>query len=330
MKAPSKEWKEDIAADEESRFNGYAKSIEEIQKKKSAKFGNGRALHRKMICGLKAKLEVLNNIPDYARVGLFAKATAYDVLIRISNGGVDVKPDSVPDIRGFGIKVLGQNGPNALGTGNTDSQDFTLINQSAFSFPKSAPFISLVIAASESPFSLLKHLIGTYGLIGGFQRITKAAKTFGKPFSGFMTETFYSSAPIACGDYAGRVRLLPVAAKQNLSPNKNDLSADIKKTLASEDVEFYFQMQFFVDEKTTPIEDASVDWPESESPYVTLAKLTIPKQNPDSEEGKALQEKIEKSVIDPWNALKVHRPLGDVMRARKVIYYASQKGRGAY
>jgi hypothetical protein len=329
MKAPSKDWKEDIAADEEKRFNGYAEKIVEIQKKKSASFGNGRALHRKMICGLQAKLQVMDNLPEYARQGLFAKPAIYDAWIRISNGGVDVKPDGVPDIRGFAIKVLGQNAPSALGNGNTQNQDFTLINQSAFSFPKSAPFIDLVLAASESPFALLKHMLGTYGIIGGFQKIAKTVKTFGKPFSGFMTETFYSSAPIACGDYACRVRLIPVAAKPNLTPNKSDLSTDIKKALATEAVEFSLQLQFFVDEKITPIEDASVDWLETESPYVTVAKLTIPSQSLDSAEAKSLAEKIEKTIFDPWNALLAHRPLGDVMRARKVVYYASQKGRGA-
>ena len=67
----------------------------------------------------------------------------------------------------------------------------------------------------------------------------------------------------------------------------------------------------------------------SESPYVTVAKLTIPSQNLDSEESKALADKMEKTFFDPWNAFLAHRPLGDVMRARKVVYYASQKGRGA-
>ncbi len=329
MKAPSKDWKEDIASDEEKKFNEYAEKIAEIQKKKSVAFGNGRALHRKMICGLRAKLQVMDNLPEYAKQGLFVKPASYDTLIRISNGGVDVKPDAVPDIRGFAIKVLGQNAPSALGNGNTQNQDFTLINQSAFSFPKSAPFIALVLAASESPFALLKHMIGTYGLIGGFQKIAKTVKTFGKPFSGFMTETFHSAAPIACGEYAARVRLIPIAAKPNLTPNKSDLSVDIKNALATETVEFNLQLQFFVDEKITPVEDASVDWLESESPYITVAKLVIPSQNLDSADAKTLAEKIEKTLFDPWNALLAHRPLGDVMRARKVVYYASQKQRGA-
>jgi hypothetical protein len=33
--------------------------------------------------------------------------------------------------------------------------------------------------------------------------------------------------------------------------------------------------------------------------------------------------------FDPWSGLLAHRPLGEVMRARKVAYLVSQKGRGA-
>jgi hypothetical protein len=34
-----------------------------------------------------------------------------------------------------------------------------------------------------------------------------------------------------------------------------------------------------------------------------------------------------RKLLHPWRALDQHRPLGDVMRARKVVYYESQKGR---
>ena len=88
-----------------------------------------------------------------------------------------------------------------------------------------------------------------------------------------------------------------------------------------------FQLQFFTDEKHTPIEDASVDWKEKHSPYVTVARLSIPAHG--EQELADLGEAIEKDIFDPWQALKDHRPLGDVMRARKHVYFASQKGRGA-
>ena len=45
--------------------------------------------------------------------------------------------------------------------------------------------------------------------------------------------------------------------------------------------------------------------------------------------GQKLAQDIEATVIDPWQALAAHRPLGDVQRARKVVYFASQQGRGA-
>ena len=87
------------------------------------------------------------------------------------------------------------------------------------------------------------------------------------------------------------------------------------------------QLQFFTDEKHTPIEDASVDWKEKQAPYVTVGRLSIPAQS--GEELEAIQETIENAIFDPWQALFEHRPLGDVMRARKHVYLASQKGRGA-
>jgi len=329
MKEPSKDWKEEIALDEEKRFNEYAEKIVELQRKKSKVHGNGRALHRKQICGLKAKLEVLDNLPEYAKQGLFAKPEAYDTLIRISNGGLEIQSDKIPDIRGFSIKVLGLDSPGALGYGNTQNQDYTLINQSAFSFPKASPFLDLVLAISESSFKFLMHMTSSYGIIGGFQKMLKMTNNMTKPFSGFMTETFYSAAPIACGEYATRVRLKPLEGKSAFTPSNNDFSQDIKKYLNKGEVKFELQLQFFVDETTTPIEDASIDWQESISPYITVAKLTIPPQDIESEEGKKISEATEKDFFDPWNALFEHRPLGDVMRARKYIYYASQKERGA-
>jgi hypothetical protein len=76
----------------------------------------------------------------------------------------------------------------------------------------------------------------------------------------------------------------------------------------------------------TPIEDASVNWP---SPYTTVARLRLPRQDVATASGQALLKQVEASVFDPWQALAAHRPLGDVQRARKVVYFESQKGRGA-
>jgi hypothetical protein len=88
-------------------------------------------------------------------------------------------------------------------------------------------------------------------------------------------------------------------------------------------------LQFFVDEASTPIEDASVDWQDSIAPYVTVARLGIPQQEFADDAARQFDAQVEAAAFDPWSALMDHRPLGDVMRARKVVYFASQKTRGA-
>ena len=52
-------------------------------------------------------------------------------------------------------------------------------------------------------------------------------------------------------------------------------------------------------------------------------------QDSASAQGQALLREVETAVFDPWQALAAHRPLGDVQRARKVVYFESQKGRNA-
>ena len=89
------------------------------------------------------------------------------------------------------------------------SQDFTLINQEVFAFPQSAEFVDFVRAASGGGGALLKYLLKRYGLVRGPARLLKTLRTFGKPFSGFATETLFTAAPLACGPYAVRVRLVP-------------------------------------------------------------------------------------------------------------------------
>lgn len=324
---PSTAWREQIAADEDTRFSGYAQQFADMQRAKSARYGPGRALHRKQQLGLKATLDVLEGLPAHAVQGLFAQAHRYDVLVRLSNGGADKASDAKPDVRGFSFAVQGVQGESALG-GPVAHQDFALIQHPAFAFAKVDEFVGLAVHASKGFPALGKYLVGRYGWAGGFKQLKQIAKTFGKPFRGFAVETFYSAAPMACGPYAARVRLRPVDSKA--APAKGKAWArDLADRLRGSAITHDLQLQFFTDEATTPIEDASVDWPEAAAPYVTVARLNLLKQDAGSSEGQALSVRTEAAIFDPWCALAAHRPLGEVMRARKVVYFQSQKERGA-
>jgi hypothetical protein len=322
---PSKAWKEVVAPDEEQRFAEYGHLFAQIQARKSKKYGNGRALHRKQLTAARGSLQVLDNLPEFATQGLFAQPGRYEVLVRLSNGGMDKAPDRTPDIRGFAFSVLGVVGNSALGAGPANSQDFALINQEKFAFTKSAEFVDFVVAASHGGGALIRFMVQRYGVMGAVKQIARTAKTFGKPFGGFASHPVYSAAPIACGPYAVRVRLLPAPANGTpVSTKPENWGAEFAERLRQHDLHWDLQLQPFVNETTTPIEDASVDWPTA---YTTVARLTLPRQ--DTAADPALAQQVEAAVFDPWQALEEHRPLGDVMRARKVVYYASQKGRGA-
>jgi hypothetical protein len=326
--APSTDWQEKIAPDEEQRYAGYAQQFAQIQARKSARWGAGRTLHRKQLVAAHGTLEVLDGLPRFAQHGLFAQPHDYDVWVRLSNGGLDRAPDKVPDIRGFALRVLGAQGDSALGIGPAVSQDFTLINQEVFSFASSDDFVSFVVAASEGKGTLLRHVISRYGFLGGPRKLGRMLKAVGKPFSGFATEPLFSAVPVANGPYAVRVRLVPASSNGKAALDAgSDFEADFSSRLARGPLHWDMQLQFYADEEHTPIENPTVNWP---TPYHTVARLMLPKQDTRGSEGTELAGKVEACVIDPWQALAEHRPLGDVQRARKVVYFESQKGRGAH
>ena len=327
MTAPSTAWRETIGPDEDARFQTYADQLVELQRRGEAKHGRGRALHRLQHLGLRATLEVPDGLPAHARHGLFAKPGTYEAQLRLSNGSGERAPDHRPEVRGFAIRVNGVDGPGALGAPTT-AQCFLLINSAAFAFPNVEQFIGVVRAAARGPIHILRELMRRHGFFGGFKHARLLAQGLGKPFAGFACEPFHSAAPIACGPYAAKVRLLPHNGEAR--PIKPPAWAtDVTTRLAAGELRWDLQLQFFVDEATTPIEDPTVVWPEAAAPFVTVARLVAPAQDPAGADGKKLAEAIEAGKLDPWVALAEHRPLGEIMRARKAAYFASQQARGA-
>lgn len=322
MKQPSTGWREQIAPDEEAHLARVAEVMAELQRAKSKKFGPGRALHRKQLLAATGTLEVLAGLPDHARHGLFATPGQHRVLVRLSSGGPDVQSNRLPDIRGFALKVLDVSGESALG-GATDHQDFLMINQDRAPGPNSREFIDFMEAATPGPLPGILHLFKAYGPVGGFARLRDLFAMLGRKFSGFAAEKFNTVAPLQCGPYAVRVRLKPAGSPPPQARSK-DIAQDMRERLAVGSLHWDLELQFFVDEATTPIEDASKPWPDAETPIVTVARLTLPQQGVDAAAAEA-----EAARFDPWSGLAAHRPLGEVMRARKVAYLASQKGRGA-
>ena len=328
MRAPSTEWRESIAADEEGRFAGYGGRMAAIQKHAAVRSGPGRALHRNQRLGFRATVEILDGLPAHARHGVFARPQRYEATVRLSNGSHARVSDKKPDVRGFALRLDGVTGAGALGAATT-AQCFLFINTPTFSIASADEFMAIVNAAAKSPLSVLGVLIERHGFFGGFKHARQLAKGLSKPFAGFAHETFHTAAPLACGPYAVKLRLVPTAVPDGPAPSSRDWSADVVARLAKSELRWDLQAQFFIDEAVTPIEQPMVQWPEAEAPFVTVARVVAPVQDTASADGKALADTIEAGKFDPWIALAEHRPLGEIMRARKVAYFASQRERGA-
>lgn len=69
-----------------------------------------------------------------------------------------------------------------------------------------------------------------------------------------------------------------------------------------------------------PVEELTVRWSEQLSPFVTVAKLRLPKQDIGGDGNFA---KMDATSMNPWRVTEAHRPLGNVMRIRKEAYRQS-------
>ena len=85
-------------------------------------------------------------------------------------------------------------------------------------------------------------------------------------------------------------------------------------------------VQVQTDSHRMPLEDATVKWPESLSPYVPVARLRLLEQRFDSDAQLRFADVLR---YNPWHSLPEHKPLGNSNRARREMYWELAKLRQA-
>jgi hypothetical protein len=322
---PATNWQEKVDPGEAQRFENYAQQLRDLQRHRKTP---ARILHAKGQLGVSARFTVLPDLPEHARVGPFAAPATFEAFVRYSNGSGRRQPDGKPDVRGIALKLVGVIGKKVIpGMENAPTQDFLLIRDRTTPFRSADEFVPFVIAAA-SPLTGLPKAIARFGLLRTVRILTKAMKQISRPVLPLAATHYFSAVPIRFGNHAVRYALRPLAQPVSNSDRKSPdfLAEELAETLRWQPVEYDFQLQFFEDETSTPIEDASVDWP---SPYLTVARLTLPVQDVGSDQGRRLTAMVEGLSFDPWHALEELRPLGNMMRARNVAYRVSTEQRHA-
>jgi hypothetical protein len=132
-------------------------------------------------------------------------------------------------------------------------------------------------------------------------------------------------SPFRFGKYVAKYRARPagelpgslVENLKRLGGQADALRAMLEKTLRSQHLLFEFQVQLRTSDKTMPVENAMAVWPESESPYRTVALLLIPRQEINTEQQREVCRQLSFNV---WHSVIDHRPLGGINRLRREVY----------
>jgi hypothetical protein len=268
---------------------------------------------------VQAEFIVPDGLAEHLRVGLFASAGTYRAFIRFANAASATDRES--DVRGMSVRLFDVPGANL--TEGATVQDFVLNSHPVMVAPDTKAFMALLRALDAGRFRAALHLATRPRQL----RIAAAARD--RP-SCHLDITYWSTTPYLFGPgRAVKYIARPASGRASTKPKSltdTYLSDALKTRLAEGDACFDFLVQFQTDPVRMPVEDASVEWEEGASPYVPVARIRIPAQRFDAPDQ---LEACERTAFNPWNALREHRPLGNMNRARRRIYPALAGLRGA-
>jgi hypothetical protein len=267
---------------------------------------------------VEAEFIVVTGLADELKVGLFQQPRSYRAWIRFANA--TSASDREKDLRGMSIKIRDVRGGNL--TPGCDVQDFVLNSHPVMMVPGPREFLDLLRAVEAGGWTRTRYFLT-------HPRAARIAFASRQQPSCHLDIPYWSTTPYLFGDgRAVKYIVRPVSHVHRGHPAVTDtyLRDELRSRLATEDVAFDFCVQFQRDAKSMPIEDASVEWRERESPYVRVAEVRIPRQSIDVP---GREPMCERTSFNPWHSLDVHRPLGAMNRVRRAIYDAMQDFRAS-
>lgn len=303
-----------------------------------------RSVHAKGHGILRADIEVLPGLPPALAQGLFAQARTYPAIIRFSTPPGDLLDDKVSTPRGMAVKVVGVEGDRVAGAEGQVTQDFLLVNGPVFNAPgpkKFAKNAKLLAATTDKAEGAKKALSATLrGVESLLEKAGGKSSTLralgGHPLTNLLGETYFTQVPILYGRYIAKLSVAPVS-EGLLALKDQTLDMADKPDALREAVIDHFQrdggvweirVQLCTNLDDMPIEDASIEWSQDESPYIAVARLVAGRQHAWS--AARVASVNDGMSFSPWHALAAHRPLGAVMRVRKTVYDMASRFRSQH
>ncbi len=297
----------------------------------------------------RGEVEILDGVPAEYAQGIYARPGRHEAMVRFSNGSHQTGADALlGNVCGLGLKLFGIDGPTLL-EDEPDSHtfDYAMMNYPIFFANTVEHYVfihELVLFAGPPPCDetpemararshqfLHDFLTGMGKLpperwawdeLGAFLALAHV-----KP-ENLLLSTYWTMGAVRHGAYIAKVRVAPVQEYADrvvwrvFDPaNAPDIfRPGLVTELRERPFEFDIQVQLCVDLEHMPVEDLTVAWSETLSPFVTVAKLRLPLQDIEGDEN---FEKMDATSMTPWRCTEDHRPLGNIQRARKEAYRQS-------
>lgn len=268
----------------------------------------------KTIACVNATFSVRENIPQELKQGIFSKPVSYPAQLRFANA--TRHDDSKKDVRGLSIRVSGVEGETLWG--ESGYQDFLLNSYPALFVATPEDFLAFLKARRKK--RLLSFFLNPFDLhLKSLWIVFRSRKKHLCPFD----VRYWSTVPFKLGEDSGlavKYSVIPCSqyiTERPVEPGVHQLRAALKAHLNKAPVRFEFAVQIQKNQHNMPIEDASVIWNESISPFYALADITVENQDFDNPDALSI---CERSSFNPWQALPAHEPLGRMNQVRRQVY----------
>ena len=312
-----------VAADEDEQIAESVQHFINIVDNNQTDFV-ARGAHAKGHACVKAYFRVREDIAPEFRHGVFqTPGREFKTWIRFSNGASNVAKshDANKDARGMAIKIYEPFvDQTKQETEQPPHQDFLMHDSPVFFTASMNDYNRFTVSKNK-----ILYFVSDWNPFNWKLRELKhGLATLKPPPENPLQHQYFSNTAYKLGPhnikFSARACDVNAATANPDTLEENYLRKVMQQHLQQTDACFHFQVQQQKPEYNMPIEDPSVLWQESNSPFITVADIHIPKQVFDRSEQNQFCENLS---FSPWHALPAHRPIGALNRIRKEVYKAS-------